>query len=150
MQKMLGLIIGLVELWLALFIVFFLHELGHLGKPRIKRYFPIPLMYSENAPSRIGGLVVNFLIILAVYHYNPDIFFFKLIGAVSFVHIIYYFILGSIIPEPRVPKRFWHLVVFDDVDNGYWYLFFAGAAFIAYYFGPYYLEIIKIFIGGLA
>lgn len=146
-----GLITNVVLLWLALLAVFILHEIGHLPTRGIKiqRWFPIPLMSAQQALSRIGGLMVNFAIILAVFYYRPEFIFFKLMGAVAFFHLVYYLIVGSFYPEPKVPKRFWHLVVFDDVPNGTWPINITIAIFLIYHLGSFYWDILSTFFSGV-
>jgi len=148
---MIELIKDLAMLWGAFFIVFLLHELGHLPTAGIKihRWFPLPVMSSRQALSRIGGLVVNLGIVIAVFNYQPENPFLQIIGAVAFFHLIYYLIVGSFYPEPKVPKRFWHLVVFDDVDNNYWYIFVPMALYLIFRYGSFYIEIFRAFVGGL-
>ena len=52
----------IIYTYLAILLVFYLHEVGHLPRKGIKmRIFP-PIGYALDARSRYGGLIVNFLI----------------------------------------------------------------------------------------
>lgn len=152
-----------VEIWIAIAIVVTLHEIGHLPK-RIKFYWNIiPSAYAEDADSRIGGLLVNVAIFSLVWYNKPDSVLLQLVGLVAWVHFILYAVVGSIVPEPRDDKKrrfsFWDMnkngkwepgepivnlrtYVFDDVDNGKWYLWIPGAIAAYLIFNPYYLPLL--------
>jgi hypothetical protein len=152
-----------VQLWIAIVIVVTLHEIGHIPK-RIKFYWNIiPSAYADSASWREGGLFVNVLLFYLVYVNQPENVLLQLVGLLAWMHFILYAIVGSIVPEPKDDKRgfsYWdrnsngrwdlgepfvnlRTYVFDDVDNGKWYLWIPAAIGSYILFSPYYLPILK-------
>ena len=145
-------IITIIQLYIAILVVTIIHELGHdllsdgkiggSGRIKIKKLFPIPQMYSQNARSRYGGLIFNAITAIIIMITEPQIIFLQIIGLISFLYLVLYLITGSILPEPRpstVPKNF----AFDDIPNKKWPAAVGMAILFIIGLGPYYLEIIK-------
>ena len=136
------LIISLVILDIVISIIFYVHELGHLGRRvNFKLKFPLPNAWSYDAQSRYGGLIVNVSIFALVWYFKPENFFVNLIGAVSWAHFILYSIFGSFNKEPRVPEWMLQYFVLDDIPNKYWWVFVPLALGALYYFQSYYIPI---------
>lgn len=153
-----------VQVWIAIFIVVTLHEIGHIPK-RIKFYFNIiPSAYADNADWREGGLVVNAVLFTLVALNKPENLLIQLVGLVAWAHFILYATIGSVVPEPRDSRNgrfsFWdnnkngkwdpgeplvnlRTYVFDDVNNDYWYLWIPSAIVAYIIFSPYYLPLLQ-------
>lgn len=132
------------QIYLAILIVVFLHELGHMGKPRIIRWIPIPEGASFNVPpgGRYTGLLINLVIIYLIFKLQPEMLFLQLIGLVAWMHFIFYTIWGSFNYEPEIPKALQKIFITDDIPNKYWYIAVPIGIFIFYYFRVYYLTIL--------
>ena len=100
----------IISIYLALVVVMFLHELGHIPRTIKFKLLPLPTGVAVNAQSRYGGLIVNFLIAISIMLIEPKIFFIQTIGLVAWAHLIIYLILGSILPERKKG-------ILDDVPN---------------------------------
>jgi len=127
----------IVMAYAAILVVIYLHELGHLPTKGIKFQFFPPMASARRAHSRIGGLLVNIAIFVAVYYYQPEHIFLQLVGMVAWIHFMLYAVVGSIAPEPidhLFGFSFWdknknrrydrgekkvnlNTNIFDDVDN---------------------------------
>ena len=123
---------------LALLLTLYAHELGHFGK-RIEFGLPYGAR-SVQARFRYGGLVVNGLIAFLVFYFKPENLFLQLFGLFNFLHFTLYLILGSFNNERL---GYLKLKTFDDVENKYGFITIPVALLFFYYFGSYYLEIIK-------
>ena len=132
----------IVLLYIAILIVVFLHELGHIPK-RIKwiSFLPLPSAAAMDASWREGGLFVNVLLFLSIYAMKPESILILLVGAVAWIHFIAYSILGSIVPEPKNNQVNLSTYVWDDVANKYWYLFIPAGALSFLLLKSYYLPI---------
>lgn len=134
----------IVQIYFAILVVIFLHELGHLPKKIKFKLFP-PSAAAMQARSRVGGLVVNVMIFLAVFYYKPENLFLQYMGLFAWGHYIAYAILGSIIPEPKDSQVNIKTYVFDDVDNGKAVYFITSAVLAYFLLKDYYLVV----LGGL-
>jgi len=138
-----GIIGVLFCFWLATFIVFYLHEVGHFGDSiRITKVLPYPKMYSFQSRTRYGGLIVNAIIFYAVFVYQPENVFLQTVGLVSWAHFVIYTILGSFNQEIKVPKMLWDVWVFDDVPNELWWIFVPLGVGALVYFKDFYIPIV--------
>jgi len=142
-------LINIIWIYLAFLVVVILHEFGHRPTLGIKvvRWFPLPEMASMSSYYRLGGLVVNFLILWAVFYFKPETFFLQLAGLVSWLHFITYVIFGSFNKElsEKVIKNHPSLLrtyVFDDVPNESWWFFVSAGIITFYLFKAYYLPIL--------
>lgn len=142
-------LINLGLLYIAALIVVYLHEIGHgpTGGIRVIRYFPFPEMAAMASVFRLGGLLLNFLLLLIVYLYKPQLLLFQLVGLVSFIHFVLYTFFGSFNRElsesfirknPIVLKHY----IFDDVPNKYAYIFIPISIITFMYFKSYYVPIL--------
>jgi len=136
---------NLILTYIAILVVFYLHELGHLpSKGRqgvIMQFFP-PFGQAMDARSRYGGLAVNFALFFLVWFYKPETLFFQIIGFVAFAHFVLYTIFGSFNKETKqVVNGF---IILDDIPNKYWYIFVPAGLAVLWYFGPYFLELFQL------
>jgi hypothetical protein len=137
-------IVILIQLYMAFTVVVFLHELGHVPTKGIKFKFGIlPSASATAAYFRLGGLIVNAALFIAVAFYKPENVFLQYIGLLSWIHFIFYLIVGSIVPEPKESAVNLKTYVFDDVPNEHAVLawIIAGASFLFY--NSYYIAILK-------
>lgn len=141
----------IVQIYLAILIVTILHEWGHMGKPRIVRWIPIPEGASINVPpgGRYTGLLVNLFIIYMIFILQPRMFFLQLIGLTAWVHFIWYVIWGSFNYEPEIPDSLRRFFITDDIPNELWWIAVPLGIFIFYYFRVYYLNILMQIVGML-
>lgn len=143
------LILGITA-YLALLATVLVHEFGHRGKKIIiVRWFPWVEGKSLEAKYQYGGLVANFIAALIIYLWKPESLFLQLFGFFNMVHLILYLIFGSFNKEIDYPPRMWKYVVFDDVENDYWFIFVPLGFLIFWYFKGYYLPVIINIFGGL-
>ena len=145
---MMPIIITVILLYLALLVVTFIHETGHGGTIKIKRFFPLPEAQSNNAKYRYGGLIVNGLTAAIIMYLKPESTFLQMIGALSFLYVILYLIFGSILPEPSenalLPKGF----AIDDVPNKKAPIAIPIAIILYLLMHSYYLEVARQIIMG--
>lgn len=124
-------------------IVFFIHEIGHMGRRiSFNQWFPYPRMASMQARFQYGGLIANATLFIGIAYWKPEIYFIQLVGLVSWIHFTLYTVLGSFNHEPRIPKwmeRFW---IFDDIPNRLWFIFVPLGLAALFLFKEYYLPII--------
>lgn len=135
-------LVELIQIYVAIWIVVLLHEIGHLPKHIKFNKSIIPGASAMDSKSRYGGLVVNALLFIGVFYYKPETLLLQLVGLVAWVHFIIYAILGSIIPEVDPNKVNVNTYVFDDVPNEYWYVFITLGILTFCYFKEFYLSII--------
>jgi hypothetical protein len=146
---MMPIILTIALLYLALLIVTIIHETGHGGTIKIKRFFPVPEAQSNNARYRYGGLIFNGLTAAIIMYFKPESMFVQLIGAVSFLYTVLYLVFGSILPEPSeraiLPKGF----AIDDVPNKRAPIAITIAIIMYLLMSSYYLTIARqLIIGG--
>lgn len=134
-----NILLFIILLYVAVLVDIIAHEIGHIPRKgiHITSWFPLPAAVAEASVFRYGGLLVNFLIFFLVFKYQPQMLFLKLLGIVSFIHFILYTIMGSINNELKFAK------VKDDIPNDLAYVFIPIGIVTLYYFGPYFLEVIK-------
>lgn len=124
-----------VYAWLAYFISVMAHEIGHRPSKMQFKLFPIPLGRAVNSESRYGGLIVNGIIMIAVWYFHPEHIFFQLLGLASLINILLYAFIGPFIHQSPLAQTI------NDVGYGNWLAFVIGVG-ILYLFGMYYWEII--------
>lgn len=140
------------KLYLAILTVTIIHELGHFGKVKITRWFPLPVMQSNGARTRFGGLIFNAITAIAVMMSNTQIEFLQLVGGISLIYLVLYLIIGGILPEPsekswtsgKLPRSF----AFDDVPNKYAFQAITIALALLIFMYQYYSAIFTKIIGG--
>ncbi len=142
-----GIVIVAIMIYAAICIVFYLHEIGHMGKKiHFQFNFPIPKAWSQATPDDLlhqyGGLGMNAIIFLAVWYFNPEYFFLRVIGLVAWVHFLWYMIWGSFNYEPFIPKFLWGSWVFDDVSNEHWWVAVPLAIYTFFKLKAFYIPVI--------
>jgi len=107
-----------VLLYGAFLVVVFLHEMGHWPTKGIRiKFFPYPSGASMKAKSRLGGLLVNLILIFTVLIFKPQDILLQLIGLVAWLHLIVYLVIGSFNYEPKESEVNMATYVWDDVPN---------------------------------
>ena len=142
---MIGIIQTIVYLYIALFIVITLHEIGHVPR-KIKfslKYGIFPSAAAMQAKYRLGGLIVNVFLFLLVYYHQPENIVFQYVGLIAWAHFIIYSILGSVFPEPNEKLVNINTYIFDDVPNEYGLYFWVLAGLAFYYLQSYYVPIFQ-------
>lgn len=130
----------ILELYVALYIVMILHELGHLPDKINFKFGILPNASAMNARSRYGGLIVNLAIMLAVSFYNPDNQILIFVGLISWIHFLLYVILGSFIPQASSLN---YNSVLNDVSSEHKYTTLFIAFMIYLIFSPFFIPIVK-------
>ena len=143
-----GLLIKLGLFWLAFLGSVYAHELGHFGKPRIVKWFPVPVGQSRDALFRYGGLVVNAGLAFGILLLNSDNLFLNLFGLANFAHFVLYCFWGSFNFEVDWPRRLWKFVTFDDIPNKLWWVFVPIGLLSLWLGGSFYWNIAITFFGG--
>ena len=144
-----------MELLLKIVIAYFMfvgaiwvHELGHLGRPRMVRWFPFPTAESVDASWQYGGLLVNFVLAFGILLLNSSNVYLNLFGLMNFVHFVIYCFWGSFNKEFNWPQRLWRFVTFDDIPNKLWWVFVPLGIISLYLGGDFYWKIATTFFGG--
>jgi len=133
----------IIMIYFALIVVFFIHEVGHLGRRiAFRKWFPYPVMASMQARFRYGGLIANTILFVGIAYYKPEIYFLQLVGLVAWIHFTLYTIFGSFNNEPKIPRWLEKYWVFDDVPNQYWFIFVPLGLTALFYFKEYYIPIL--------
>lgn len=134
----------LIYLYVALYIVILLHELGHIPEKIKFKFGIIPSAAAMRASSQLGGLMVNVLLFIAVFYYHPSNILLQYLGLISWTHFMIYSVVGSIVPEPKPSSVNISTYVFDDVPNEYGGYFILAAIVTFITLQHYYLP---IFVG---
>lgn len=145
----------LIQVYVSLYIVSIIHELGHdlmtdgrigrEGKIVAKRWFPLPVLQSNNIDNnwgRYGGLFFNFMTALIVMKLNPQNQFLIIIGCISVTYLMIYLILGGFWPERKGARTI------DDIPNQYALTSLIIGIICFIIFKDYYLKAATIIIGG--
>ena len=141
----------IIQIYLAYLLVIFAHELGHMGRPRIVKWAPLPEGTSMNVPpgGRYTGLLVNLFIIYIIFKLKPEMLFLQLMGLLSWIYFIWYVIWGSFNYEPQIPKSLQRFFIIDDIPNELWWIAVPIGIAVFYYFRVYYLNILMQVLGML-
>lgn len=150
------LIITLGLIWVAMVIVVYLHEIGHMGENIKVKLGVIPIGASIRSKYSWGGLAVNLLLAWGIFYYMPENVLLQYIGLVSWIHFILYVIFGSFNPEishkrlivlnylmPQKVSRFLKWYVFDDVPNELWFIYVPLGIIVFWTMKGFYLPIIN-------
>ena len=141
----------LISAYILLFISLYLHEMGHRPKEiRLLKLFPIPSLAAMNSASRYGGLMINSLIFLGIWHFQPSNFYLQMLGLINWIYVMAYLLIGSFNHEPKYPRWMQKYVIADDVKNEHRFIAvpIAIATFwlLKEYYIPILMEIIRIII----
>lgn len=131
----------ILQIFVAIFVVLLLHELGH-GPERIKFRFGLPVA-AMKSKRRYGGLVVNVIIFLTIFFTRPENPLLQYAGLFAWIHFIIYSVLGSVLPEkaPRRSQISRH--IYDDIPNSLAQFFIVLAAIVFFLFREYYIMILR-------
>lgn len=133
----------IIQVYIAFFIVVLLHELGHFPKSIKFKFGLLPSGSAMNAKYRLGGLIVNAALAIGIYINQPTNTFIQLIGALAWIHLIIYLIVGSFNKEPKDKEVNLATYVWDDVPNEYWMLNIAIAISLIVTLQQYYIPIFQ-------
>lgn len=136
-----------IILYLGWIATIYFHELGHFGKPRIDKWFPLPMGSTYDARSRYGGLIFNFVAAFLIFLINPENIYVQLFGMLNALHFVLYMFWGSFNKEFKVPKTLSSFMVYDDIPNRHAYFMVPLGVIVLFIMGPHYLTIIKTFLG---
>jgi len=136
-------VINIITLYVALYLVIIIHELGHFPE-KIKFKFGImPNAAAMRSRFRLGGLIANLILFLSVYQYHPENLLIQYLGLISWIHFIFYLLIGSLMKEPKIGTVNIKTYVFDDVPNEYNFYFIVTAIITFISLKSYYLPIFK-------
>ena len=133
-----------LHLYVAIWVVMVLHELGHLPTSlQLKWWGPFPILSAMKAQFRLGGPLVSLLLAIFVARSQTTNPWVAMIGLVAFLHLLLYAIFGSLLPEPRPGQINVKTYVFDDFDNRYAGWFLTGVFVLFFWLWPYYGPFLK-------
>ncbi len=133
----------IVQLYVALFIAIYWHEIGHFGsKINIPR-FPLLFMSAPNSRFIYGGLIFNAIAFIGIWHFKPQLLFLQLIGLMSLLHFLFYTIAGGL----GIREKLWDILFKmgnegADIKKGNFFAVALGIASLIL-FGEYYLTVIN-------
>lgn len=134
-------IMNIVMVYIAFLLVVLLHELGHIPKYIKWNWGIFPHAAAMQARSRLGGLVVNIVLFIAIAYYKPEMLLLQYVGLIAWAHFIVYAVVGSVVPEPRQVNI--KTYIFDDVPNEHGFLFVLSAMVAFLLFQGYYIPIFE-------
>ena len=91
--------VNLLQAYFTLYVTILWHEIGHFGH-RIKYQFhpSIPVIYSENARFKTGGLVFNLIALYGIFKANPSSLLFLYFGLFNWLQFLSYTLIEPIFP----------------------------------------------------
>jgi len=134
---------NILYVYASFFVLLLLHELAKAPESLSVsfKYLVIPVFKTSNQKFVYGHLITDFLVLMAVWHYQPENIIFQLFGLVAWTHLILSLVLGSLVPSVNSKKN-----LFPNPENNDFFLALPLALLVFALQSNYYLDIIKLLL----